>query len=204
MDLIGDGAAITRRRGTALEDAILAAAWEQLVETGYGGFSYEAIAERARTSKPVLYRRWPTREALLLAALRHHGEREDVHLPDTGNLRDDVVALLHDAQDRRAEMFAFLSAHLGGLYREARLSPAALRASLIGERPDTMTQLIRRAIERGEITGARLTPRVITLAFDLYRNEAFMTFELVPDDVIEEIVDTVFMPLVRHLDEPAG
>lgn len=201
MDLKGDGPTAARRRGTALEDAILTAAWEQLVESGYGGFNYEAIAERAHTSKPVLYRRWPTRKDLLLATLGHRQGHEMPPIPDTGNLRDDVVAQLRMIQDRRSEMIALLAANLSGFYQESQLSPGVLREAWIEGRADAMAQIIRRAIERGEITGTRLTPRILSVPMDLYRNQAFMTLELVPDAVIEEIVDSVFMPLVRHLEE---
>ncbi|RYY09760.1 MAG: TetR/AcrR family transcriptional regulator, partial [Alphaproteobacteria bacterium] len=62
----------TRRRGAALEDAILAAAWIELQNSGYTNFTYEAVARRAETSRPVLYRRWQTKLELALAAIRHH------------------------------------------------------------------------------------------------------------------------------------
>jgi AcrR family transcriptional regulator len=62
-----------RRRGTELESAILDAAWEQLTAEGYEHFTVDTVAARARTSKPVLYRRWKTREDLLRAAVRHRG-----------------------------------------------------------------------------------------------------------------------------------
>jgi AcrR family transcriptional regulator len=47
----------TRRRGAELEQAILDAAWEQLIAEGYEHFTIDTVAARARTSKPVLYRR---------------------------------------------------------------------------------------------------------------------------------------------------
>ena len=55
----------SRRRGQALEDAILDAAWDVLETGGWSGFTFGAVAERAHSSKPVLYRRWRTREELL-------------------------------------------------------------------------------------------------------------------------------------------
>lgn len=64
----------TRRRGTALEAAILDAAWDVLQTDGWNGFTFAGVAERAQSSKPVLYRRWRTREELLRATLRRQGE----------------------------------------------------------------------------------------------------------------------------------
>ncbi|MFF0588188.1 hypothetical protein ACFYWD_19660 [Streptomyces sp. NPDC003781] len=48
------GGTPTRRRGAALENAITDVAWDVLVEHGYNGFAYEAVAARDGTSKPVL------------------------------------------------------------------------------------------------------------------------------------------------------
>ena len=58
-----------RKRGAALEDAILDAAYTELSEVGYTAFSVEAVAARARTGKASIYRRWPTRAQLMLDAL---------------------------------------------------------------------------------------------------------------------------------------
>jgi AcrR family transcriptional regulator len=60
-----------RRRGQALEHAVFAAALAELTELGYGGLSMEGIAARAGTGKAALYRRWPTKRAVALAALSH-------------------------------------------------------------------------------------------------------------------------------------
>ena len=58
-----------RKRGAALEDAILEAAYAELSEVGYRAFSVEGVASRARTGKASIYRRWPTRRELMLDAV---------------------------------------------------------------------------------------------------------------------------------------
>jgi hypothetical protein len=80
---------------------------------------------------------------------------------------------------------------------------ADLRANLrtrIGE-PDVMQTILGRAIDRGEIAAARLTPRIVSLPTDLARHEILMTFERLLDEAIKEIVDGVFLPLVHPTDE---
>src|ERR1700722_20923204 len=62
----------TRRRGATLEHALLDAAWEELQESGYAKLTMERVAERAGTSRAVIYRRWRNRSELVIAALRHH------------------------------------------------------------------------------------------------------------------------------------
>src|SRR5262245_189106 len=90
----GKTAARRRRRGRDLEEAILEAAWEELVAVGYARLTVDGVAARARTSKAVLYRRWPNLPSLVLAAMRHHGPILSGPMPDTGSLRGDVLALL--------------------------------------------------------------------------------------------------------------
>ncbi|WP_432975019.1 TetR-like C-terminal domain-containing protein [Dactylosporangium sp. CA-233914] len=65
---------------------------------------------------------------------------------------------------------------------------------LIRDRVTSDSVIIARAVERGEIDPARITPRVAALPFDLFRHEVLMTQALVPDEVIEEIVDRIALP----------
>ncbi|MFZ2625286.1 MAG: helix-turn-helix domain-containing protein, partial [Propionibacterium sp.] len=57
-----------RRRGPALEAALLDAAWQVLLEVGYDELTFEAVAAVAGTSRAVLYRRWPAKPELVRAA----------------------------------------------------------------------------------------------------------------------------------------
>jgi AcrR family transcriptional regulator len=188
----------TRRRGRELEDALLVAAWEQLVSGGYGAFTIDAVAARAATSKPVIYRRWPNREALVIAAVQHYFAQGSQPVPDTGTLRGDVIALLTQANESRLAMAAVISVQLGAYFQETGTTPADLREQLLGDRPSAIAIIMRRALERNEVTGTHLTPRMINLPFDLVRHEALMTLEPVPPDTIREIVDDIFLPLVSH------
>jgi len=187
-----------RRRGASLEDAILDAAWEQLTAEGYGHFTIDTVAARARTSKPVLYRRWKTREDLLRATARHRGAADAPPIPDTGTLRGDVLALLANANTTSNPLAALVSSMLGSYYDQAGPTPAELREAFLSERSSgsAVQQVVNRAIERGEVDPGRLTPRIINLPFDLFRNEMLMTLKPVPDHVLRQIVDDIFIPLV--------
>jgi AcrR family transcriptional regulator len=75
-------APVGRPRDPQIDAAVLRATIAVLREAGYGGFTLEQVARRAGTTKPAIYRRWPNRQRLLLAALgRRLGE---VRAPDTG------------------------------------------------------------------------------------------------------------------------
>lgn len=194
----------TRRRGAELETAILDAAWEQLTAEGYEHFTIDAVTARARTSKPVLYRRWNTREDLLRATVRHRGGADSPPSPDTGSLRGDLLALLGHANTLRNPLVALVSSMLGSYYNQAGPTPAELRAEFIGQRGSTVEKVVNRAVQRGEVDPARLTPRIIDLPFDLFRNEMMMTLKPVPDHVLRQIVDDIFIPLVARQPGPAA
>jgi Transcriptional regulator len=185
----------TRRRGTALEDAILDAGWEQLIEQGYAGFTFEAVAERAKTGKAALYRRWPDKESLLLAVLAHWGFGTPSEIAATGSLRQDVIALLRHANRFGDSIAALFSTVLGAYFDETSTTLSQLRARLLGDRALAMNLIIERAVARGELAA---TPplRVVTLPVDLLRHEFLMNLQRVPEETIIDIVDTVFLPLV--------
>jgi AcrR family transcriptional regulator len=190
------GSTQTRRRGAELETAILDAAWEQLTAEGYEHFTIDTVAARARTSKPVLYRRWKTREDLLRDAIRHRGAADPPAIPDTGTLRGDLLALLAHANTDRNPLAALVSSMLGSYFNQAGPTPAELRDAFLSQRGSAVEQVVNRAVKRGEIDPARLTPRIINLPFDLLRNEWIMTLKPVPDHVLRQIVDDIFIPLV--------
>ena len=186
----------TRRRGAELEQAILDAAWEQLIAEGYEHFTIDTVTARARTSKPVLYRRWKTREDLLRDTVRHRGAADPPAIPDTGTLRGDLLALFTHANTTRNPMAALVSSMLGSYYNQTGPTPAELRDAFLSQRGSAVQQVVNRAVERGEIDPDRLTPRIIDLPFDLFRHEMMMTLKPVPDHVLRQIVDDIFIPLV--------
>ncbi|KHL15125.1 AcrR family transcriptional regulator [Mumia flava] len=189
---------MTRRRGEELERALLDAAWAELAERGYAAFTVDGVAERAGTSKPVLYRRWADKQELTRAAVRHAIDQLPRHEPDTGSLRGDVLASLRYANETRVELVGLISAQLGAFFHETETRLVDLRSETRREdSPWGIGQpMFVRALERGEVDPERLTPRIAALPLDLFRNEVLSTLRPVPEPVLEEIVDTIFLPLV--------
>jgi AcrR family transcriptional regulator len=188
---------LRRRRGAELEAALLEAAWEELFDTGYAGLTFDGVAQRAGTSRPVLYRRWPNKPDLVRAAVQYELVRDRPTVPDTGSLRGDLLAVLRNANKHRAGFTALLTYHLGPYFQETGTSPAELRQVLLQDQPSTTDLIFERAVARGEVAAERLTPRLRSLPYDLYRHEALMTLEPVPDHVIESILDEVVLPLIQ-------
>lgn len=188
-----------RRHGQELEDAILDAAWAQLAETGYAGFTFEGVAERAETSRPVIYRRWRDRDALASAAITRFFASQSVpELPDTGSLRDDLLELMRRANDSRAATIPLLVTIVSSYHAETGHSFAELRERAFGERSRrAVDEIFDRAAARGEADPARLTSRVRNVAFDLFRHDLMMTLRPLADEELTAIVDEVVIPLVR-------
>jgi AcrR family transcriptional regulator len=186
-----------RRRGEALEKALLEAAWAELSERGYDDLTIDGVATRAGTSRAVLYRRWPSKQELMLATLVHHVKTDFVVAPDTGSLRGDVIGLLRLANKLRVRLAMLVFTRLGDFYREADTNLAELSAFVQGGRDAVVDEAIERAVARGEIRAGQVSDRIARVPVDLFRYELMMTLKPVADEVIEEIVDTVFMPLVR-------
>ncbi|MDR6552388.1 TetR/AcrR family transcriptional regulator [Paenibacillus qinlingensis] len=188
----------SRRRGDVLENAILTAAWEELAETGYSRLTMEAVAVRAQTNKTAVYRRWPNKAKLIVAALIKHTPTPSLEAPDTGNLREDVLTLLEriikPLQMIGAETIHGLMVEFHGdeLHSKLTLPPRSEDPLAIA-----MTNILRSAQQRGEVILDELPERMITLPVDLVRFELLTTHVPLTDDAVIEIVDKIFLPLVQ-------
>jgi AcrR family transcriptional regulator len=194
----------TRRRGAGLEAAILEAAWEELTEVGYAALTMEGVAARAKTSRAVLYRRWPSRPELVVAALRHHTDFTSPAAFDTGTLRGDMLALLRHMSTRVGEVAGVLSFLLSASFEETGISPAMLRERAIAGEPSALNEMLRRAAARGEIGPGEVSHRIAAVPVDLVRHELIMNQAPVPDTDLVEIVDDIFLPLVHRAADAAS
>lgn len=139
-----------RRRDPLLDEAILDAALTMFAEGGYRGVSIEGVAARAGVGKATVYRRHPTRAALLVDAVRIRLCL--IHdLPDTGDLRADLCSLMQPLIDRlRSPDGAVLTAFMAERFREPELT-AEFERSVIGRKREHTRRLFRKAIARGEL-----------------------------------------------------
>jgi AcrR family transcriptional regulator len=186
-----------RRRGAELEAAILEAAWSELTAVGYAALTMEGVATRAKTSRAVLYRRWPSRPELVIAARRHQTTLASSDaVPDTGTLRGDVLAILQHISASVGEIAGALSFMIADYFSETGLPASVLRERVIAGQPGAMQIVLDRAARRGEIDPARLVPRIVSLPVDLVRHELVMRQAPVPEASLIEIVDQVFLPLI--------
>jgi len=187
----------TRRRGAALEEALLDAAWAEFQEAGYPSLTMEAVADRAGTSRAVLYRRWRNRAELVIAAIRRHRPMLSGEVPDTGSLRGDVLALLTRVSARLTELGPETLYGILGDYFADTESVAAFQDQVLHIGAGVMATILRHAEERGEVRQG-ISPRVNSLPTDLFRHELLIRRTPPSRHVITEIVDDVFLPLVQQ------
>lgn len=185
----------TRRRGATLEHALLDAAWEELQQSGYRKLTMERVADRAGTSRAVIYRRWRNRPELVVAAMRHRQPVLSSGVPDTGTLRGDVLAVLRRAAMRITEMGTDT---VIGMLSELLSDDAAFSQvldQLTRSGGEVMASVLSQAQARGEVRD-HIGARVARLPIDLLRHELIFTHQPPSQHTLEEIVDETFLPLV--------
>jgi AcrR family transcriptional regulator len=177
-----------------LDSAIFHAALEVLGEVGYAQLTMERIAERAGASKASLYRRWPSRMELALDAVRHLAP-DPASAPDTGSLRGDLLAWLRLSSGL---LLGPAGEALRGLLGDALSDPERtreLRRLSRGTGRVAIKEITRRAVARGEIDAAAVTPRRLDVAQSMLRQQFLVGGAPIPDPVLVEIVDEILVPL---------
>lgn len=148
-----------RPRGEPIERAIVAATLDELARHGLEGLSIPRVAAAAEVNRTTVYRRWPTREALVAAALASALRDTAAELGDTGSLRGDLLRLvdLVAARTQSPEGRALVRAALGapaGTVRDLTESAS------VREQPEALA-LVARAAARGEWDTARHPPDAV-------------------------------------------
>ncbi|WP_326513496.1 TetR/AcrR family transcriptional regulator [Clostridium intestinale] len=190
---------ITRRRGDELVDAILKASWDELSEMGYTSLTIEGVAARAKTNKAVIYRRWENKSRLVIETLKKYIPRSEKVTPNTGNLRDDVFLLLKriavplqmiGGETIHGLMVEYFSKHIINSFPQ-------IMSGIEGRFENYMRDILKNAELRGEVDLEKITSRIISLPLDLVRYEILTTHKPITENVLNEIVDDIFMPLIK-------
>jgi AcrR family transcriptional regulator len=185
------GATRGRPRDATVDRRILAATFRQLVDVGYGALSIEAVAAEAGVAKTTIYRRYPTKAGLAVAALSV--EVPFPPLPLELGSRDALDRFVHQAIGMLVESGAIRI--LGSLLVEEAREPGLLntfRARLLGPRRVQVEQMLLRGIERGEIR-SDIDPLVVTemIAGAIFGHHAILGMTAT-DDWVEKLIDHVW------------
>lgn len=141
---------------------MLDAAIVELARSGYAGFRIDAVASLAAVNKTTIYRRWPTRGALVAAAVERMGAPlRETRLPDTGRVERDLV----EAFARRFTFGRKVEGRAWARLLDERHSPEveATIGHAVNERRDEWRSMVKRAIDRGELPRATDPQLVLAL-----------------------------------------
>jgi len=142
-------AARGRPRSTEADRAIKKAAIELLVEQGYEGLTMAGVAHRAGVSTATLYRRYQSKEDMVVGAVASLKEEDEP--TETGRLADDIRAIAtHGCATFDQEGGRLIKSLIGEVQRNPELADA-LRAHILDHRRDKARRVIEAAVERGEI-----------------------------------------------------
>jgi AcrR family transcriptional regulator len=182
-----------RPRGHHVTDAVLEATLVELATAGPHRLSVERVARHAEVNKTTIYRRWPTRESLIAAALE--GILDDVaaRAPDTGSLRGDLMGLLDGVARflRRPEGRAVARAALSN---QAESSVAALAARRLAQPGvDGVTPLMVRAQARGEWREGVSGPHLLHTLVGALLHRALLEHDDITDAWLGATVDLVLV-----------
>src|SRR5258705_3535731 len=190
------GRSVRTRRGAAeVEQTISDAVVADLAEVGFGRLTFDSVAERAGTGKSPLYRRWPDTTALVIDTLERLG-MDPAGYVRTGVLRDDLIGFTEymTSSHQGVKGAAFRS-----LLGEAQRDPELLerfKAQVLAPLFDSLTELLRDAAKRGEVSSKRLTPVVLEeLHALIVKRVILQTHDLTTED-ITQMVDQILLPLV--------
>jgi AcrR family transcriptional regulator len=185
-----------RRRDHTRDPDILAAAVEVLAECGYDRMTIDMVAARAKAGKATLYRRWPSKGELVIDAVAcmKNGDLNQSQLPDTGTLRGDLIAMIkpHSIEDGEKKLRVIaglmsLLAHSPELAETARLS-------VVEPRVAAHRFLLRRAVERGEISPHCDVDNLSTVTTAMASMRILFESKTIDREFLISLIDGVILP----------
>lgn len=191
-----------RRGGRPLDPtrnaAILQAALDGLAELGYDRLSMDEIAARAHAGKGALYRRWPSKAALVVDAILAWREAQaPAAAPDTGSLRGDLDAMIEavpEFDDAAKQQIAVFHGLATAANRDPELK-AAISTQVLERPRRVLGEVLQQAVARGEIPANRdleLIPDII-IGLNLVR---VMAGDFPDRAYVERVLHTIIYPLV--------
>ncbi|WP_347514111.1 TetR/AcrR family transcriptional regulator [Mesorhizobium sp. CAU 1741] len=192
---VPSGAATMR---PAVTDALTRALFEEWAEFGYVGISLERVAQRAGVGKAALYRRWPSKLAMVIERLEVVGI-DLAPLIDTGTLAGDIRTML--LQIRRILRHRLVRRILPDLHAEMQRNPALandIRGRLQRERRRRAATVLERAIARGELPATVDTKLFSDAAGGLLYWRMIITRETADRSYIEGLVRFIIAGLLQN------
>src|SRR5580693_5397875 len=173
----------TGGRSARVREAVLAAAFSELIDSGYSALSVEAVAARAGVNKTTIYRRWPTLDDLLVDALMEWSH-DALPAMDTGSVETDLLALGGQLAD---VLNAGVGRQVVALVLTAGLRSAQLRETTrryFDHQALRAIPIVNQAIDRGELPADTDANALLTT----FRAPLFYRLVTTGDPIDEELI----------------
>jgi AcrR family transcriptional regulator len=154
----------------------------------------EGVATRAGVGKATVYRRWPSKSALVVdgirAFCREHGAQP---APDTGNVHDDLLLCVRGVVStyQRSEAGRVLPGLVNELHRNPELAEA-FRGGFLEERRAVVREIVRRGIDRGELRADLDLDLVLDAIAAFVHYRLLITAMPIDHDLPERVVDLLW------------
>ncbi|MFJ6699877.1 TetR/AcrR family transcriptional regulator C-terminal ligand-binding domain-containing protein [Streptomyces sp. NPDC091272] len=202
-----DSAAIagSPKRGRARENAILTVALELVAEAGFEALTVDAVAARARASKATIYGKWKTKDEMVAEALRRQSEGRVVVTPDTGSLRQDLLATTGEVAAALRGRNGVSLVSLVEAVRDHQGLRDAARSQMERTSREIGAAIAEQARRRGELRPGADVPACLKLTLGQLLFDALFTGRVPGRDEQERLVDQVLLPLLQNPQrEPEG
>jgi AcrR family transcriptional regulator len=193
MTPTSDDAQATRPRVEGdREREILDATLDVLADVGYDRLTMDAVASRAKASKATLYRRWSTKQALVVDSVC--SQKSSAPVPDTGSLRGDLVAL-HCALGgfRDPRNLAVMAAVITAMARDEEFAET-YRRDFIGPKVAASRAIFERARARGEIAEGVDVSLLAPALPGIVLHRVFLLGEEATPEIIARVIDQIIIP----------
>jgi AcrR family transcriptional regulator len=174
------------------EAELLAVTLQLLQKNGYDRLTLDAVATTAQASKATVYRRWPTKAELVLAAFID-GVREAAVPPDTGTLRGDLLALGEIILEQTHQHSGTIRAVLVEVSNNPALNEAMQR-EFIDQRKALLVYVLQQAVNRGEIDDAAISDELWDVLPGYLIFRSIIQNRPPSTDTVRALVDDVLIP----------
>ncbi|KMO66990.1 TetR/AcrR family transcriptional regulator [Mycolicibacterium chlorophenolicum] len=179
------------------ERELLAVTLQLLQQHGYEGLTVDAVAATARASKATVYRRWPTKAELVLAAFIE-GVRQVAVAPETGTLRGDLMRVGELVCDQAHAHASTIRAVLFEVSRNPALNEV-MQHQFVDQRRVLIEYILQQAVNRGEIDAAAITEELWDVLPGYLIFRSMVSGRAPTRRTVQALVDEVVIPsLTRH------
>ncbi|MYS78910.1 TetR/AcrR family transcriptional regulator [Embleya scabrispora] len=207
VDALRRPAAAPAGRGGRPRDAhrdaqIMRAALDVLIEIGYDRLTMDAVATRARAGKATLYRRWPSKEALIAEAALCAGADSTEAVPDTGSLRGDLITMLAGAAEHIDESHARAVVALLPILPGNPELAEIVRERFLTEWQRLLQPLLARGRERGEVHPDRDLDLLALVLPSMAFYQTVFAERPVDPPLLTRLIDEILLPLAASPPHP--